>query len=147
VWADAPHVVTVGEIASVAARAGETVSIEVPLRIECGFHVQANPAASEFLIPLELEVGTVNDSLEASVRYPPPMTHRLQGAQDELLTYSGEIRIIVRLTIPRANSIGTRRIEARLIYQACDDRMCLFPVTAPVTWEVEVVSADEDRAR
>ena len=32
-------------------------------------------------------------------------------------------------------------VPGRLRYQACDDKLCYPPVTAPVQWAVNVVSA------
>ncbi len=88
---------------------------EVRLEIAPGWHVNANPASSEFLIPTEV-AGQVR-----SVRYPPGELVRLAFADDELAVYTGEV-VLTAEAAAIATAVG-------LTYQACNDRRCLPPVS------------------
>jgi len=75
--------------------AGGTAEARVVVRIRPGFHVQANPAAEEFLVPLTVDLS----------ERPPVRVGPLSGC---------------------------------LRYQACNDRVCLRPSTAPLRLIVRV---------
>ncbi len=95
--------------------------IRVSLEIRDGWHVNANPASLDFLIPTQIE-GRLRQ-----VVYPPGETFRFSFAEEELSVYSG------RTTI--RGQVGPDEPSLRLIYQACDDRRCLPPVTETLTVE------------
>ncbi|MCS7032851.1 MAG: DUF255 domain-containing protein [Phycisphaerae bacterium] len=105
----------------VLARAVQTAPdlIEVSLRIEPGWHIQANPASSGLTATaLFLPVG-----VEGIIEYPEPLRYRAPFADREISVYSGEARITVKLGAP-VWLVGT---ELPLTYQACSDQACLAP--------------------
>jgi hypothetical protein len=87
----------------------------VRLAIGEGWHINANPASLDFLIPTEVS-GRVR-----SVAYPKPERLRFSFADQELEVYRGQAKI--RGEVEEAATV----IE--LTFQACDDRRCLPPVT------------------
>jgi hypothetical protein len=89
--------------------------LAVRLRMAAGWHVNANPASEEFLIPTRVE-GRVRD-----LRYPAGKPFRFAFASGPIHVYAGEV------TIP-GEAAGDAE-EVLLTYQACDDRRCLPPVT------------------
>ena len=88
---------------------------EVRLEIAAGWHVNANPASMEFLVPTRLG-GPVRD-----VVYPAGERRRFAFADEELAVYSGAV------ALAGAAAPGARVV--RLTYQACDDDRCLPPAT------------------
>lgn len=135
-------VVTLGKIPIVTVHPGETTAVVIPVLIADGYHVQANPASGEFLIPLELDLGLGEpDSLLSwEVRYPPPQTFRLEGTTDDLLTYHDSIGVEVAIFVMDAARKGERTVTGRLRYQACDAKRCLFPAWLPVTLPIAIVN-------
>ena len=129
------------EMLSVAP--GASQDTEIRITVVEGFHVQANPAADEFLIPLTLEFER-GDGLEVTdIRYPPGEPFRLQGADEDLLVYGGTFAVPVTIRAPadpREQAVAAR---GRLRYQACDERMCLAPATLLFDLKARVESAPE----
>ena len=115
------------------------------LDVADGFHAQANPATQPFLIPLTLKLRSSGGLRVGSARYPPGRPHRLEGAEDALLTYDGTFEVAVPVEALPAAPPGERSLRGSLRYQACDDRMCLFPVSSAVTLTVRVVTTVEAR--
>jgi hypothetical protein len=89
------------------------------MRIRDGWHVNANPASSPYLIPTEVR-GDVDD-----VRYPKGEMMSFSFTDDAISVYGGEVTLEGELS-------GKTLI---LVYQACDDSRCLSPVER--TLEVE----------
>ncbi|HWN41031.1 MAG TPA: DUF255 domain-containing protein [Thermoanaerobaculia bacterium] len=90
------------------------------LEIEAGWHLQANPASEEFLVPTEL---AAEGAELREVRYPegepwqPGFIHR------PIAVYAGQVEL-------RGEARGKGRLL--LTYQACDESRCLPPVTREV---------------
>ncbi len=102
---------------------------EIRITVAKGYHVQANPAANQFLIPLTLTFDS-GDGVEVSdIRYPPGELYRLQGADEDLLVYGGTFAVPVSVRASAAAREGAVAAHGRLRYQACDDRLCLAPAT------------------
>jgi uncharacterized protein YyaL (SSP411 family) len=88
---------------------------EVQMEIAAGWHVNANPASMEFLIPPRLG-GDVR-----VVAYPAGEKLRFAFAEEELAVYSDKVAITGEAS-PELSAV-------RLTYQACDEERCLPPVT------------------
>lgn len=112
--------------------AGDSATVAVTIRVAEGFHVQANPAADNFLVPLKLELASVPGVSVAAIHYPSPTLYRLEGTAKDLLTYSGTFRIVVRLHLAPDAQLGHHVLRGTLAYQACDARSCRFPAELPV---------------
>ncbi len=100
------------------AAGGDWRPFELALQIRDGWHVNANPASLDYLIPTRVD-GAVQE-----VVYPPGAGFRFAFADEELSVYTG------RAAIRGALAAGSTALE--LTYQACDDRRCLPPVTRTV---------------
>jgi hypothetical protein len=88
------------------------------LSIREGWHINANPASLELLIPTQIE-----GDLRA-VEYPRGMSMRPAFAAEEIKVYRGRAEI--------EGEILMSNPELQLTFQACDDRRCLPPVTREV---------------
>ena len=138
----APVVRVVGmERLSVAP--GASQDTEIRITVVEGFHVQANPAADEFLIPLTLEFVSGDGFEVTDIRYPPGEPYRLQGADEDLLVYGGTFAVPVTVRASadaREEAVAAR---GRLRYQACDERICLAPATLLFDLTARVESTPE----
>lgn len=106
--------------------------------LERGWHVNAHDPDRPYLIPTTLEVDTPADATVAEIRYPESVIRSLAFAPDApLRVYEGTFPIRVRFKGERP-----RHLDARLVYQACNDETCLPPRTVPVPFD-----ADKDGAR
>ena len=108
---------------------GESVTIEVILDIESGWHVNAHQPAGEFGPPLSML--SLDEGLSVEPAYPPG--HSFEGPAGRVLVYDGTVVIPVVLT-----RVGELPDGGRLAvtWQACDDQVCLQPMTMPVPVEI-----------
>jgi hypothetical protein len=132
-------VVAVEEIPEVLLHAGDSTTVIFPVLVSDGYHVQSNPASSEFYVPLALELEADSDMHIGRPEYPEGDPYYLEGTSDPLQTYEGRVPIRLTLGAASAASPGEYMIQGTLRYQACDSRRCLFPASVPVTLAVRVV--------
>jgi hypothetical protein len=93
----------------------------VLLVVKEGWHINANPASSPYLIPTEIQ-GEVRN-----VSYPPGRSMTFAFSKEPLSVYDGEVEF--ELEADR-NAAGVT-----LVYQACDDTRCLSPVSRELRLE------------
>ena len=132
-------IVTILPDKPVVAVRGETVQLTVRAKIKKGFHVQANPASDEFLIPTTLTIQADENMVPGKPVYPTGIPYRLEGSTDDLLTYEDELTIILPVKVLEAASPGKADITGKLRFQACDDKRCFYPRSIPVIIPVEIV--------
>ncbi len=87
----------------------------VLLRVKVGWHINANPASSPYLIATEIQ-GAVR-----WVTYPPGKSMTFAFSKEPLSVYDGKV-VIEGEADPETASLT-------LVYQACDDTRCLSPVS------------------
>jgi uncharacterized protein YyaL (SSP411 family) len=88
------------------------------LEIRDGWHVNANPASLDYLVPTRLEAGAAGGLRKLS--YPAGKPLRFPFAGEALSVYTGAA------TIRGEAAPGLRALL--LTYQACNDQLCLPPV-------------------
>ena len=133
------ELVTVRAPASVTLAQGGKGQAGISVVVADGFHVQANPASAEFLIPLRLQLRAKGGVRATIPVYPPGEPYRVEGMPSELMTYYGTFEIVVHLRAEDSAQPGDRTLRGVLRYQACDDRSCRFPASVPVSVPVRVV--------
>jgi hypothetical protein len=129
------------EAPEVRVAAGGSAEARVIVRIRPGFHVQANPAAEEFLVPLTVDLSERPPVRVGLPIYPAGRPHRLRGATSHLLTYEGAVTLRVPLWAEAGGGRGRDEVvilSGSLRYQACDDRICLRPSALPIRLPVRV---------
>jgi hypothetical protein len=117
--------------------ATESKPIQIEVNVLKGFHVQANPASRENLIPTELIIEPSSLLQFSTPNYPKGTPFRFSPIGNEILTYSGKFLIglqISRLLKPTATSM---LVKGKLRYQACDEKTCLRPSALPFEFWVE----------
>ncbi len=129
--------VTVAPVPTVVLARGGAAEAVVSVTVAEGLHVQANPAADEFLIPLVVRFGDVPGIRWGTPAYPPPVPFRIEGWDLELKTYERTVHVTVPVAAADAAEPGAVTVAGTVRFQACDSRRCFAPATVPV--EVEVV--------
>lgn len=120
----------------VAAKAGTTVEVKLPLQLREGYHMNSNMPPDPYLIPLRLTWDS--GSIGAEVVYPKPELHKVEFSAAPLPVFSGKFELLTRFKVPASVQPGLVNIPGKLRYQACNDRMCLPPKTVDVTLPVSV---------
>ncbi|MFO7583034.1 protein-disulfide reductase DsbD domain-containing protein, partial [Guyparkeria sp.] len=103
------------EVEARAAEGGEVIVVR--LAIDEGFHINANPASEDFLVPTRV---TALDGEIGSIDYPSGKPFRAEFARSAIDVYEGALELRVPVT-------GEMPTRLRLDLQACDDRVCLAP--------------------
>jgi hypothetical protein len=119
--ADYVHVVKVER--STAAR-----QFVITLRIDDGFHINANPASLPYLIPTSVTFVGVSPF---RIRYPIPIRFKPKFTEEPLNVYEGTILItasFMKGVLDRASAL-----HAAVTAQACTDQICLPPEDLPVS--------------
>jgi hypothetical protein len=118
---------------------GSSSFARIPVQVADGHRVQANAASNEFLVPLQLEIEEADGLVFGPPVYPEAEPYRLEGADEDLDTYAGEIEVVVLVSTTDNAAPGDRNVVGRLHFQACNARMCLFPASVPVELQIVVL--------
>jgi uncharacterized protein len=118
----------------------ELVETRVSVVVAEGYHLQANPASEEYLVPTRLDLKSSAGVTVSKVTYPSGKPYRLSGADKDLKTYDGNFEIGVSLKASSGARLGKHVLQGSLHYQACDSKTCFFPASVPLTLTVNVVA-------
>jgi len=106
--------------------------IVITLDIEQGYHINANPASFDFLIPTSV---TFADVRAVEVHYPAPKLFKPSFAPDALSVYEGTVQLVAKLEDGTLN--GMRTLSAAINTQACTETVCLPPSRIPLTISID----------
>ncbi|HCA26285.1 MAG TPA: hypothetical protein DEP05_01315 [Betaproteobacteria bacterium] len=102
--------------------------IQIILRIDPGYHVNAHPATFDYLAPTTVAFTRLTP---LAIHYPPPVPLRTAFAADTLAVYQGTVTVTA--VFPAGVLSKQREIRATLTAQACTDQTCLPPAKIPLT--------------
>jgi thiol:disulfide interchange protein DsbD len=118
-----PDVVTVS--ASTSQPQDGRAQLRVVLKIDPKYHINANPATEDYLIPTTVTVEKSPGIKAGAPQYPKGENKKFAFSFTPLAVYEKTAIIIVPLEV----GADAKNISGRLRYQACDDRACLAPKT------------------
>jgi len=127
-------VVKVGT-AGIHVTSGSSAELAIPVSIQPGYHVNANPATFDYLIATEMTVDKSEGLTFGKPVYPASEKRKFQFAEQPLAVYEGNIHIKLPLQAASNVAKGTRSLAVRLRVQAFDEEKCFPPDTlkaAPV---------------
>src|SRR5262245_16132132 len=125
-----------------AAR-GKQLEVAVVMKIKDGFHVNARETTFDYLIPTDLKAEAPAGFKVGAVKYPKGTLHKFNFAKDQALNvYADAVTLFVPVTIEASAPLGEQHIPLKLRYQACNNEVCLPPVTLPVDAVIHVTSAE-----
>jgi len=124
--------------------AGGTCKIVIKLSIKKGWHINANPPRPKFLKPTELTIESKQGVKLSDVRYPKAKPFTLEGFDEPLHVYEGEVSLYGTLQIPANAKTEQAEIELKIRYQACNDTQCLSPKTLKLKGKIPIAAAGEE---
>lgn len=107
--------------------AGEDLVV-VTLLVDEGFHVNANPASLDYLIPTSVAFEGITP---ARVRYPEAVSFAPSFSELAIDVYEGRQELVA--VFEDGTLRPGERVTATVTVQACDDKVCLAPSRIPVT--------------
>ena len=106
---------------------GGSGDVSVRLKIQDGYHVNANPPSYPYLKATELDIPSSAGISVAFISYPNPITKKFSFAEKPLAVYEGETTLTVRLKADKSARPGKQSLAGKLRVQACDDQVCYAP--------------------
>ena len=132
-----PAIVTVNVTDSIVY-VGISTMIPIWVEVKEGYHIQSNRVNDESLIPTTLEVSGDKNITISKQKFPPGKKFKLEGANTFLNVYDGKFPIKLFLSPVAKTRTGKYILGAKLRYQACNSRSCLFPRVIDFSIPVEV---------
>jgi thiol:disulfide interchange protein len=125
---------------------GDRRVLAVVLNITPGYHINLDaaklPASDVTLIPTELRVPVPPVGLRpGTVEYPAGVDVPVQytGQTQPLRAFAGQAVLYVPVTVEPTAHAGTAAFKLSLSYQACNESVCLMPVTKPLQVQLQVM--------
>lgn len=129
-WADTPADSLVSmrvELSVQRPVAGEEFAAAVHLAIRPGWHINANPASGDLLIPTSLTLNADWPLDFARVRYPTGHSRAFPALGETLAVYEEQVALGADLSLPPAAAGTAGYVRFLVQYQACDETRCLPP--------------------
>jgi thiol:disulfide interchange protein DsbD len=104
------------------------------------WHINANPANAEGLIPTTLTLQPPSSMVIDRIIYPPGATTKVSWSDTPVALYTGRAIIFAEGHVNADAKPGLLKLEGSVRYQACNDSICIAPKNIPVTVETEIVS-------
>jgi hypothetical protein len=101
--------------------------IVVTLIVDPGYHLNANPASSDYLMPTAV---TIPDAPAAKIAYPKGQIFKPKFSPEGISVYEGSVTIKAQL--PQGSLASAANAPLQIDVQACTDRICLPPATLSI---------------
>jgi hypothetical protein len=129
---------------------GTVFSLHVDVQPGEGIHVYAPGDHTYRVVSIDLDPSPLLQP--RPIRYPASETYFFAPLKETVPVYQRPFRLVrdVMLDVSQAGQeklrdVQTFTITGRLEYQACDDRFCFTPASAPLSWTVKVRQLDRER--
>lgn len=131
---------------------GSRVTLTAEVKLPPDVHVYA-PGAKGYK-PINLEIEPTPEMQLRPAMYPPSKILYLPAIKERVPVFEGTFRISQDVRVSSAadfsSSLGpegkTLTINGKLMYQACDSKICYLPASVPVKWQLQVLPLDRQRA-
>jgi hypothetical protein len=104
---------------------GQRLWLTVSLTIAPGYHVNGRPIPVGY-VPLDIEIDPPDRVTVGAPRWPTPTPFQVEGLDEQLHVFSGELRVSVPLTFMTVDA-GELDVRGRVTLQACTATECLLP--------------------
>jgi DsbC/DsbD-like thiol-disulfide interchange protein len=129
------HAAILSSPAQVSGAAGGKLALFVDVTPKPGIHVYA--PGTEFYIPITVKLNAQPEIKAGKLAYPKSET--MTFLDEKVPVFQKPFRLTQDVTLDKSAKAGsTVTVSGTVNYQACDDRVCYAPESAPVTWNVTV---------
>lgn len=118
---------------------GKSAEIHIKIEVKEGYHIQAHTVTDEFLIPTTLEINGNENLIVGKQTFPKAKKFKLEGTKEDLNVYDGSFEINIVFETQKTIQKGKYAMNAKLHYQACDSKSCLFPKVIDFIIPIEIV--------
>jgi thiol:disulfide interchange protein DsbD len=121
---------------------GMDFDIAIVAKIMQGWHVNSSKPSDEALVGTSLVVRPPNSVSIIDVIYPEGAMKKFAFSEKRLSVYEGSITILAKASISANARPSEDTIRAQITYQACNDQLCLEPVTKTVVIPLKVTGLE-----
>jgi thiol:disulfide interchange protein DsbD len=136
-----PRAVVTPAVETDGVHPGSAARIALTVTLPNGVHVQSDQPRDPLLIPTVLTIEPPAGVRIRHLVFPMPTDFKQEGQTEPLAVFEQDFVVGAELEIADSVSPGEVVVPGRLRYQACDDKVCYQPTTAPVQWTLRVVPA------
>ncbi len=137
-----PNVKAAGFFALDGVTAGGSLPVIIEITVAEGWHINANPGRPAFVIPTELKLIGESKLKFDGIEYPKGHDFKLDGIDEALSVYEGEILLKGLIHLPE-NASGEVPVSLQLRYQACNNVSCLAPKRMTLSGTIHVIPAGQ----
>lgn len=120
---------------------GREMQLAVVIKIRDGYHMNSRKPTLDYLIPTDLKVEAPAGFQPGEVSYPEGQNRTFSFSKNQPLNvYEGAITLRLPLKVAANAPTGKQVIALKLHYQACNQEVCLPPVTIKFAADVNVTS-------
>lgn len=119
---------------------GEKFTIELPIIISKGWHINSDKPKDEFLVPTLVTLKGDGVKL-LSVRYPKAQDLKFAFSDSPVSVFEGTVKVVLNVQAA-AGAAGEKKMKIILDYQACNDQTCAPPATAETGFAFTVKAGD-----
>jgi thiol:disulfide interchange protein len=127
--------------ASLDVQPGGSARAAITVRLPEGFHMNSDQPRDPNLIPITVSMEAVPAVASARAAFPDAVDLKQEGEPVPLRVFEREFAIGIEFSVAADAAVGTSRVPLRVRYQACDEKQCYLPITAPLELALSVVSA------
>jgi hypothetical protein len=106
---------------------GKKGLVIIRVKVSPGYHIQADKVTNESLIPVSLETIANSTFKIKKALFPPYKLFRLKGTEETLNVLDSTFFIRLPVKAVSGAKEGRYMVMAGIRYQACNDKICLFP--------------------
>jgi len=121
--------------------AGTSAQFAVLLNLEQGWKVNSDQPRQDFLIGTQLTMTNSDELTATGFQYPNPKTYNFEFSPVPVDVFEGEAPIVFSIFASETVEPGSYELNGSLRIQACDNEVCLAPVTIDIAVPVEVTAA------
>jgi hypothetical protein len=106
---------------------GGKCPVAIELTIANDWHINANPAHPDFMIPTEIRITSAQKVKMTKLKYPEHELLEVEGQDEPSHVYGGKVVIYALLETDAAEMAEKADVEVEIKFQACNSRTCEPP--------------------
>ena len=106
---------------------GGKCPVAIELTIANEWHINANPANPDFMIPTEVKITSEQKVKMTKVKYPEHELLEVEGQDEPSHVYGGKVIIYALLETDAAEMAEKADVEVEIKFQACNSKTCEPP--------------------
>lgn len=126
---------------------GGKCPVAIELTIANEWHINANPANPNFMIPTEIKIKSDQKVKMTKIKYPEHELLEIEGQDDPSHVYGGKVIIYALLETDLAETAEKAEVEVEIRFQACNSKTCEPPDSILLKGKLPLASSGDEIKR